>query len=189
MDVCVCNQIVLSISHSTVSLIYWVTFLALLRQSSSQKCFADTSSNLLSDRIVVMYSETELIALKTKQLISGEIFLPSRKNKPGFLIVCIRISHFYKPILDICVLVSCEDFHLLLTVWSKLMPKSASNKPLIDVNTWIPNAILNFVFEDRMVESQLLVNLNFAKKTSDQILVIFSIMGTNQIFKTWPSFH
>lgn len=110
MDVCVCNQIVLSIFHSTVSLIYWVTFLALLRQSSSQKCFADTSSNLLSDRIVVMVFETERIALKIRQLISGEIFLPSRKNKPGYLTVCIRIPHFYKPTLDVWVLISCEAF-------------------------------------------------------------------------------
>lgn len=108
MDVCACDQIVLSIFHSTVSLIYRVTFLASLRLSSGQKCFADTSCNLLSDRIFVMYFETELIALKIRQLISREIFLPSRKNKSDYLIVCARISSFYKSTLDTGVSVSWE---------------------------------------------------------------------------------
>ena len=108
MDVCACDQIVLSIFHSTVSLIYWVTFLALLLQSSGQKCLADTSCNLLSDSIFVMYFEAELIALKIRQLISREIFLPSRKNKPDYLTVCSRISNFYKTTWDIWGLISCE---------------------------------------------------------------------------------
>lgn len=35
-------------------------------------------------------------------------------------------------------------------MWTKLMPKFASDKSLIDVNTWIPNAKLNFVFKNSM---------------------------------------
>lgn len=142
-----------------------------------------------------MYFETELIALKIKQLISGEIFLPSRKKKSQLQIISVyvRISNFYKPTLDIRILVSgetCVYYWQCEVSWCLGLLRIS-----LSLMSTLRYLMLHWTLYSKIVWMKA-VNLSFAKKEKKEKKRYLKphpgnilCNGPWQDFKTWLSFH